>query len=54
MSGVFQRFQIYEWYSLDLFPAISSSIAFHKGIYFIKHRVIVTSNDYYATDTAIS
>ena len=50
ISGVFQKNK-WKAFLSNLFPAVPSSTAFFKGIYFIKHCVIVTSNNYYVIDS---
>ena len=50
VSGRLDISMVYVFLS-NLFPAIPSSTAFYKGIYFIKHCVIVTSNNYYVIDS---
>ena len=59
VSGVVQKYMNYKFFT-NFFPDIPASITFlyrylfynfYKGIYFIKHCVIVTCINCYATDS---
>ena len=43
--------QCFKFFSPIYFQLYPKVLLFSTGIYFIKHRVIVTCNNYYATDS---